>query len=91
MRTKNLQSVVFTLKTIFERVTIAYSSREERQKNTPLKTLTLLGIGVMAINVVLGDWSHQYGSAVISLMSCGFFAWAHALNVYGQKTFLKSW
>ena len=89
MRTKNLQSVVFTLKTIFERVTIAYSSREERQKNTPLKTLTMLGIGVMAINVVLGDWSHQYGSAVISLISCGFLVAAHALNVYGQKNLSK--
>ena len=89
MRTKNLQSVVFTLKTIFERLTIAYSSREERQKNTPLKTLTLLGIGVMAINVVLGDWSHQYGSALISLLSCGLLVGAHALNVYGQKNLSK--
>ncbi|ULQ56642.1 ATP-binding protein [Flavihumibacter rivuli] len=62
-----------------------YQRRQERAGPSPLKSLTEIGIGVTSLNVVLGYWNSQYGSAFVCLLATASLLVVNYLRLWERE------
>ncbi len=89
MKTKNLYAIVFPAIRIWDQLAEDLYERQRKAGVTPLKSLTEIGIGVTALNVILSQWVNQFGSAFIFLLSCTALVIAYVLRLYNRENQAK--
>lgn len=89
MKTKYLSTVVFPVIKFWDQLAEDFYERQRKAGITPLKSLTEIGIGVTALNVLLSYWVSQYGSALVFLLACTGLMSAYLMRLYNRETQAK--
>jgi signal transduction histidine kinase len=89
MKTKKGTNILSMVLGYWEKLAEEYYLRQVQAPQSPLKSLTEIGIVVSGINMILCTVMKEYGAAVACLTACSALLAAHFLRLYRHETIAK--
>lgn len=89
MKTKKGTNILSVLVGYWEKLAEDYYLKQVNALQSPLKSLTEIGIIVAALNMILCTIMKEYGAAFACLLACSALLCAHFLRLYNKEVIAK--